>query len=86
MPETGPLFPFAFLITSFLVRAYRTGLARYYVLAAVPVVAAVLPWPLQACPWSPAVAPFVACGVASLVIGAFALRSHLLRHPASGAW
>ncbi len=72
LPSLGELWSCILLLAGVLWRARSAGLVHYYVLAAMPVVAAVVAWPVGDDLWA---------NIALLVTGGFALHRCLREHP-----
>lgn len=85
MPSYSEVLPYALFIVGFGWRARSTDLARYYLLAMVPLLAAVIAWSIEADSWDNLAILFAITGAASLLTGAFALRQYLLMHPSAPA-
>lgn len=77
LPSFGEAWPYTLLSGAYLWRARATGLSRYYVPAALPIVAAIIAWPFGDNPWDDFAILLTITGIALLVGGGLTLRRYL---------
>ena len=77
LPTFSELWPYTLLIGGFLWRARATRFARYYLLAVVPFLAAVVSWPIGDDLWADIALLCAITGAASLFSGSIALLTYL---------